>query len=206
MIPFISDDDLSAYLGTTVSETDLNTVIALDAACQTVRDELHLQVNYLEGDEVRLDGTGTRSLILPELPVIDVAEVRDENGDVVDPDRYDWDYRTGILWHKDWHWWWGHLNHTVTYTHGWALAEAGVSTDPVIERVPSSIRLVALRLASAIYRATQASTGAGGAIQSKTIGSYSYTLSESAALSLASQTLTDEDQATLAAWYNVRAA
>src|SRR5262245_25407090 len=141
VIPFISDTDLSAYLGTTVTETNLNVVIALDAACQQVRDELNLAVNYEADEVVRLDGTGSRSLILPELPVSEVGDVRDTNTDtVLDPEMYRVDLRTGNLWHRWWCWDYGPGHHEVTYSHGWALDEAGVSTEPRIDRVPSSIR------------------------------------------------------------------
>lgn len=209
MVPFISDDDLSAYLGTTVSETDLNTVIALDSACQAVRDYLRRDINLVEDDIVTLDGTGTSVLLLPERPVVDIAEIQVDD-EVIDADEYVWDADTGRVIRLQDTWWWtpwgdGVQNIQVTYSHGWALSEADVSG--LIERVPSSIRLVALRLAAATYRGTIAASASGsGSIKTETIGSYSYTLDDGAAQARASQALTDDDRRTLRTWQDLRVA
>lgn len=212
MIPFISDDDLSAYLGTEVSAADLNVVIALDSACQTVRDAIGRQVNLEEDDVVELRGSGSMVLLLPERPIVTVSEVQPlSEDDPLDPSEYTWEEATGkLLLVDDWPAWpvFSHWErYRVTYSHGWALAEAQVDDEPVIDRVPSSIRLVALRLAAAVYRATVAgASGSVGAVQSETIGSYSYTLSEGQALSIASTALTSDDKASLRAWADLRVA
>jgi len=203
VIPFISDTDLSAYLGTEVSETDLNVVIALDAACQVVRDELHRDVNYLGDDEVVLDGTGTDTFILPQRPVVEVTEIL-EDGDVVDPDDYQVDGPKGLVRLFDGCWLWGKGTLAVTYDHGWALSEEAIGADPRLSRVPSSIRAVALRLAGGLYRTTQVSVAVGGNVTEETIGSYNYKLDTATASTLAASSLTEDDRAMLRPWVDAR--
>lgn len=199
MIPFISDDDLSAYLGTTVTEADLIVTIALDAACQVVRDELRRNVNLEADDEVTLSGTGIDSLVLPQWPLSEVADVTlDDVSLTVDTD-YLVDPERGVLYRVNGVWTVGHLNVVVTYSHGYALDESQVSDSPPIERVPSSVRLVALQLAAAIWRSAGPTSATDGTITSETIGSYSYTIDAETVRANAATYLTDDMRLTLGA-------
>lgn len=210
MIPFISDDDLSAYLGQTVSEADLDVVIALDAACQTVRDMIRRSVNLVADDEITMDGNGAGVLLLPQRPVAEVTEVS-VDGTLLDPTEYDLLGDQGTLrlttlatigtWTP------GISNVAITYTHGWALSEDDVTPDPPVNRVPSSIRLVALRLAAAVWLQHHGAAGTTPAgATSETIGGYSYSVDSAAASLTAAISLTPEDRASLAPWVDARAA
>jgi hypothetical protein len=69
--PFITLTDLSDYLGRDVSADD-GAVIALDAACDICRDIAEQNFNAGTATFV-LDGTGTDSILLPQLPVVSVS-------------------------------------------------------------------------------------------------------------------------------------
>jgi hypothetical protein len=145
MDPFISQQDLEDLLGRNL-QTDPGALLAIDAACDVVRDLSGQQFNR-GTSTVTLDGTGTDALLLPQLPVINAGTVT-VNGTAVT--NYDVDTERGILfrgtialseWTADWPpptvWTRGRQNVSVTYEHGYANGE-----------VPRSIRFVALSLAS----------------------------------------------------------
>lgn len=176
MNPFISDQDLSDYLGRDVS-ADPRTVIALDAACDIVRGYIRQDVNLVEDDLVKLDGTGSRTVPLPELPVLSVTDVTvyDTDGQNEDVLVVNDDYilgnhglliRVGTVWRP------GRRNVWVTYSHGWDITGTPPYDEPEATGVPSDIRMVALQLAARTYTAPQYGNGS---LRSETIGNYSYT-------------------------------
>jgi hypothetical protein len=177
--PFISAQDLSDYLARDVN-ADPRTVIALDAACEIVRGYIRQYINLVSGDMVRVDGTGTYSLVLPELPVVEVTEVAvyDTNGENEEILVVNDDYtlgNAGILWRLGKCWRPGKRNVWVTYSHGWDLVEETYGsgyTDPT-PTVPTDIRMVALQVATRAFNS--GATGGAGAMRSETIGKYSYT-------------------------------
>lgn len=196
MIPFISHDDLGAYLETTLTGDELITKIALDGACEAIRQYLHRRLNLTADDEITMDGTWSDALILPQRPVHEVSDVLND-GDTVDlADTY-LDVEHGILYLTDGTWWHrGRGTVSLTYTHGYALTEDAVAG--TIERVPSNIRLVALRLAAAVWRTKGGSIASGGgAITGEHIGTYNYTQDAAVATELASMMLTEEDRTSL---------
>lgn len=197
MIPFISDDDLSAYLGQTVSEADLLVVIALDGACQVVRDELRRSLNLEPDDEVTLDGTGIDSLVLPQRPLSEVTAVSVDGVELVVEDDYLVDPDRGVLFRVNGTWTIGHRNVVVTYSHGYALTEDDVTPD--IERVPSSVRSVALQLAAAIWRSAGPTAATDAAITSETIGGYNYTVDAETVRANAATYLTEDMRIALGA-------
>ena len=75
MRPFIGTDDLSAITGTTVTDDDLITAIALDAGCEAVRSYTGQTINYVEDDVEEHDGKGTRAVRLDERPIRDITSV-----------------------------------------------------------------------------------------------------------------------------------
>ncbi len=176
--PFISAQDLSDYLTRDVT-SDPRTVIAVDAACEIVRGYLMQQVNLVLGDVVQVDGTGTYSLVLPELPVIEVSDVTvyDTNGENAETLVVNDDYvlgNAGVLWRMGKRWRPGKRNVWVTYSHGWDIAEETYAygyTDPT-PTVPTDIRMVALQVATRAF--LSGATGAG-LMRSETIGKYGYT-------------------------------
>jgi hypothetical protein len=157
----IDVDDLSGYVGRDVSADD-GAVICVDSACAMVQT-LTEQDFEAATDTVTLDGTGTDTLLLPQLPVNSAGTVV-VNGGTLNSTDYGVGadgrlVRTGgtAVW-STWgqtsapsaYWPRGRQNISVTYTHGYAGT------------VPSDVRRVALELAHRMF--TQ-----GGAI-SETVG------------------------------------
>jgi hypothetical protein len=205
MIPFISHDDLGAYLETTLTGGELLTKIALDGACEAVRQELHRTLNLVEDDAiVGLDPTWTDALILPERPVHEVSLVTIDGGSVDDANLR-LDVQRGILYLLDGSLWWSARGGiALTYTHGYALDEPDVTG--TIERVPANIRLVALRLAAAVYRSRGMTAAGAGAVTGEKIGTYSYSQDVAAATELATISITEEDRRMLSGQRSVFAA
>jgi hypothetical protein len=82
-------------------------------------------------------------------------------------------------WAQDWRRRWNEWDDiaVVDYDHGWAIQEADIVQDESdegdVDRMPSDIRLVALRLAAGQYQ--QASAGTSSGMRSESLGAYSYT-------------------------------
>lgn len=138
--PFISAADLEDYRKQTV-DADL-AGIAVDSACQIVRDALGQNIDLVAGDVVDLDSPGTEVLLLPERPVTAVASITLTDGsspltlgtDVV----LDKELNALVMKSTGRRFLKGRQLYRVTYTHGLAT-------------VPSSVRIVALNLAARIY-------------------------------------------------------
>lgn len=152
--------ELAAYLE--VSEASLDAAKAelmLELASDLVRDELDQRIDLVDGDTVDLLGTGTRVVLLPELPVVEVdsvtvigeGTVADDLLDGPDADRPEYraelghDGRVGILRRLAGCWPAGRTIRVV-YSHGYALDGSGGSTE-----VPGSIRLAVVRAAARGY-------------------------------------------------------
>lgn len=197
-IPFIGTNDLSDALGEDVSTSDL-AIIAIDSACEMIRAELGNDINLEEDADITLSGTGTYRLILPEPPVREVSEVVIDAGLATEETLATTDYvlddlprlkgaflrRISAVWPV------GLRNITLTYTHGWDITEP-LSDPPVgFERVPSSIRSVALGLATRIYRSH--TSGATGATTSLKLGSAAESFDVASAVAATTPLLTTED-------------
>jgi len=206
VLPFISETDLSAFLGEEVSPLDLLTEIALDSACQTIRSYLGQTINLVRGDIEIHDGTGRESIVLRQLPVIDVASITEDDVELVPDDDYVVDGRTGIVhrrslgWSYGWGlgWPWRRQNIIVIYDHGCAITEEDVvnedsGDEPIVNRVPSDIRQVALELAAATYNAPAfVAVGASGITEEdKTIGGASHRVKYADAVAQAQSSVGD---------------
>jgi len=142
--PFVSTTDLVNYLGRG-GTADPGMVIAVDAACDICRDVAEQSFNA-GTSTVTLDGTGTDTLLLPELPVTAAGTVLVAGGTVTDyvlngngilmrkQTGTDVDYCDSYRTLK---WPTGRQNVVVTYDHGYADAD-----------IPRSVRMVALSIAS----------------------------------------------------------
>lgn len=159
--PFITEDDLSAYIGRDVTEDDMAT-IAVEAACTLLRNSAGQQLDLQEDEEVLVDGSGTDTILLPELPVVDVSEVSYVS---VVPDTlieleaetdYLVDRRNGALVRRSSTTFWseGRGKYKVTYSHGF-------------ETIPADLRALALTVAARLYEQ--------GVIKQETVGGYSAT-------------------------------
>lgn len=188
--PFISIEDLADYTSQDLSGSDL-AMIACDAACERVRGETDQQLNWVEDDEVVLDGSGKAALQLPQAPVFGTVVVL---VDGVEVEATDYVVRgsAALLIRTDGSYWPLAVgNIAVTYSHGWAVVEGDVDEVEGPQRMPSDLRAVALRIAAATLSA--GSTGIGG-VSSETIGGYSYQIATGGE---GGGVLADEDYATL---------
>jgi hypothetical protein len=158
--PFITLTDLSDYLGRDVSADD-GAVIALDAACDICRDIAEQNFNAGTATFV-LDGTGTDSILLPQLPVVSVSAVT-ANGTAIT------DYTlnsNGILFrgsvssegsvYTASSWPEGRQNVSVTAVTGYATVD-----------FPRSVRMVALSIASRLVVQGVALEESVGAVRMK---------------------------------------
>jgi hypothetical protein len=137
--PFISQQDLTDYLGRDVTNDD-GAIIALDAACDMVRTFAEQQFN--EATETYTgDGTGSDAFLLPNLPVTAAGTVT-VNGTA--ETEYELN-NNGILFRGTAGcdprptWPAGRQNISVTYEHGYASSD-----------LPRDVRMVALQAAARI--------------------------------------------------------
>jgi hypothetical protein len=166
LAPFISVQDLSDLLGRDVT-SDPGAVMAIDAACDTIRTLTEQDFNA-QTSTVRLDGTGTDVLVLPQRPVAAVSMVLVAGTAITDyiaptPDGFlfrgaatgsGYGYG-GACWPR------GRQNVTVTYDHGFAPVD-----------LPRDVRMVAVALAMRLV--------VQGVAQSETIGDVTVTYSAAA--------------------------
>lgn len=147
--PFISRDDLSDALGRDVT-TDDGALIAVDAACDIVRDLSGQTFNRGTSTEV-FDGSGTDALLLSQLPAntVGTVEVRDTVGSWTTAGTSDWVLdNKGVLYAVNAagtslfgvEWPAGRQNVRVAYDHGYADAD-----------LPRSVRAIALAVAERLF-------------------------------------------------------
>lgn len=163
---YIDVVDLGAYMGIDTDALGWRGEFAVRAAEDAVAGVLDRTITLVEDDEVTLDGTGTSSLLLQELPVIDVSLVT-ESGSVLTEDV---DYVVGehgilyrvppSVWRK------GVRNVGVTYSHGYST----IGDDDGNE-MPMVVREAALSYAKEIY---EGGIAPPAGITSETLGPYSY--------------------------------
>ena len=138
--PFITADDLVDHLGRG-DAADPGLVIAVDAACEIVRNWTGQPINLTTSDTIVFDGKGTDTLLLPGGPVSTVRSVTVDGEEATDYVlRSD-----GILIRSQTSdgvvpsWPEGRQNITVVYDHGWDTPD-----------VPGDIAMVALSIAARI--------------------------------------------------------
>ncbi len=144
--------DLEAVLHRDIDAEDPYALAALEQASAVVENYLGQPVELVEDDEVVLDGSGTKVLLLPAFPVTEVTLVL-VDGDALTEDDYEWS-KTGELRRKAL--WPAALRSVeVTYSHGYAT-------------VPAVIVAVVSALAGRIY-------GTPLTVRQESMGSYSVT-------------------------------
>lgn len=170
MRPFIGIEDLSAITGTTVSDQDLITAIALDSGCQAVRSYIEQTINYVADDVEEIDGNGRLKIRLTERPIRDLTSIT-VDGNELTTEMYN--RHKSVLRRTDGVTWpMGFGNVVVTYSHGWDAIPDDSAGDDVL--VPADLRLVALLSAKRVYTSVGLVSGEK---TSETIGSYSYSVS-----------------------------
>jgi len=114
---------------------------AIAEATEAIRNYCHQHIELVTDDEITLDCAGGTKLFLPELPVVSVAEVV-EDDEVLDEDD---DYKLGqwgVLHRVDSDWTAGIQIITVTYTHGYDAYDS----------LPDDIVAVATRAAARVFQ------------------------------------------------------
>lgn len=136
--PFISRTDLSNRLGVDLT-ADEKALDCVDAACDICRSATGQMINLVEGETVLLDG-GTQTILLPELPIVEVVSVIEGDDLVTSPDNFVV-YDNGVLRRVGVNWLRGQQMVEVTYTHGWAPDD-----------LPRDLRIVALVIAERLFK------------------------------------------------------
>lgn len=145
--------DLSAVLRREIDEEDTAAQFALDTATAMIEAYIGQPVDEVEDDEITLDGTGTKVILLPAFPVSDVSAVAID-GDPLDEDEYEWS-ATGELRRSNGTWPTTLRSVEVTYTHGYATT-------------PAALAVIAATMAARIYDTPVAA-------RQESIGGYSVT-------------------------------
>ena len=192
LIPFVSSDDLAAFLGVAVNASDLKTKIALDAACDAVRSYLGQDINLVEDDVEWHSGHGYLHdrIRLRQRPIVEVTEVREDvvagsTGTVLDPANYN--VRDSFIVRIDASYWLsGNDNIKVTYDHGWVVPPVSATAS-----VPADVRLVALSAARRVYSGVGVTDAAG--FGGERIGDYEYTNPKGTATSAAELLMAEMD-------------
>jgi len=140
LVPFISAQDLQEYLKYPTDALDeALTVIALDAACDIIRDECNITFNHTEDVEIDVRSSSD-ILLLDEYPVTEIEVT--ENGTVIAvDDDFELDSDRGILHRKPTGTRWSRATDEpihIKYSFGY-------------ETIPASVRIVALEVAAKIY-------------------------------------------------------
>lgn len=177
-VTFISTAELADYLRYTL-DSDMAT-LAVESACDVLRQIAEQDFDYVEDDEVVLDSDGGNSLLLPEMPVWSVTSVVGPGATLVEGTNFVLDKEAGCLRTKTWgsNFLKGRQIYTVTYTRGYVESADVPDPNPLgIKDYPRTLKLLALHLAARIYDQ--------GIVSSESVGgaSMSYAVAESISLS-----------------------
>lgn len=162
MAAFLTFNEFAAIYEDVVDEP-ARAVLALDAACDAVREHMCQTIARVTNEVITVVGSNTRALLLPELPVITVTSVVASGAALID-----WSIDptgAGILWRDDPGYWPRTDKFVVTYTHGYAT-----SAD-----IPAHIRRVTIQLAKLDFDNP-------GSIQQEGAGPFSVTYAQSGSL------------------------
>jgi hypothetical protein len=183
----VTPQGIAQFLGRTIEDDNFLANLMCSMASQAVRSYVNQMISFVNDDEVNIDGSGSDSLLVPQIPVVRVNSVTTHdrwlgNETLLEDDDFVIDAEHGILWRVDQECWpRGHKNIALDYDHGWNVGVDTGSAQPEdnpIEHVPADILLVALRVATRGYLAGTSIEGGGSSIKaSETISpdSYSYT-------------------------------
>lgn len=173
--PLVTLEELAAYLSPAAPrslEGDVLAELAINGASDRIRSETGQRLDFVEDDTVILSASGSRrDLLVPELPVISVDEVR-----VDDEVELDWVLLPGgILRFTGLAGYWprGDANVEIDYSHGYEWGE-----DASAETLPAELKLLALTLAGRAYQQ--------GLARQEATGSSSITYSVASSLDLSS--------------------
>ena len=166
---FCTVADLVAFLQVAIDPGNAAALAAIDEATAAIRDYCHQWISLVEDDEVTLDvaGRATR-LFLPELPVTEVSEVKEEDADgVLQALTVTDDFKLGpqgVLHRVNDYWYYGVQTVQVTYSHGYAV-------------IPEMVKFVCVRAAARRFQAGLRAAEADGisGVAAMSLGDYSVT-------------------------------
>lgn len=151
---FAAYEDLADYLHMDAGDLERGAAqVALLGADAAIRAYTGQTLAYVEDDEITLDGTGTETILLPQLPVVEVTSVA-VDGEAVEDFTVDLD--AGIV-KVNGTFGVSHQGVEITYSHGYSPGETALD----------DLRVVATTIAGRLY--TQAGTAqqtVGGISQS----------------------------------------
>lgn len=151
----VSLEDFQNAQGREHDPTIVADLLAVEGASDTARRYCGQTFGYVADDEVTMPGTGTWSLLLPQVPVHDVGGVveidSDDEEETVDATEWIFDV-SGIVRkrHGQNSWGWGtwrkHRLYRVTYTHGYLLPDQEEVEG--VPRLPWDLRRAVIQLAA----------------------------------------------------------
>lgn len=178
----VTIEGMSAFLGVPIDDADFLANLMCSIASDVVREYTGQTIHFVNNDIVMVDGTGTASLLLPQMPVVRVNAITTYDDHLLNehvlPTTEFILGDAGILWNTNGGWPLGHRNVRVSYDHGWDVGELQSSPlpeDNTSVHVPAVILLVALRIAARGFLSGSTVGSGAGDKHSESIGSYSYT-------------------------------
>lgn len=166
MADFCTVADVANLLQIEITDADKITSCgrAIGEATEAIRNYCHQHIELVTDDEITLDCAGGTKLFLPELPVVSVAEVVEDDV-VLDEDD---DYKLGqygILHRVSCDWEAGIQIVTITYTHGYDAYDS----------LPDDIVAVCTRAAARVFQVGLRASDTDGVpgISAKSLGDYS---------------------------------
>lgn len=146
---------------TRLPETSPELELGLRRASDRFRGDVGYPVHRVAGDTVVLNGSGTRTLLLPAFPV-DIHTVDIDGEQLTRPADYRVDQRNGILRRVGGIWPDALGNVTVEYSHGWEDVPGDVQ-DAVLEHA-ATITMVLVHLQQNSAGSAQESYGAAAMV------------------------------------------
>lgn len=178
MVQFARVQDVADFLRITIDPADTGVLRALTESSAVIQNYTHQTLELVEDDEITIDvGPCQKKIFLPELPVVSVASVV-EDDEALTAGREE-DYllgADGILHRMSGYWREGVQILVVTYTHGYPL-------DYDFDGWPDDIRGVCTRMAArALQSGMRAAESAGvPGVSGTTIGDYQVSFSAESA-------------------------
>lgn len=164
--------DIEEFLQITIpSEKAAAAQRAIDEATAAIKNYCRQKLELVEDDEVTLDSLGAYTLNLPEMPVVEVSEVIEDEETLTEGDDYVL-LPSGILRRLNQRWTRGYQIIVVTYTHGYRLP---TGTSAIGDPLPDDIVGVCARAAGRAYQAGLRAEEQGGipGVRSTSLGDYS---------------------------------
>jgi len=147
---FCTIEDLESFLQIDISADKRSAAQrAIDEATAKIKNYCRQYLELVEDEVITLDSIGATTLNLPQLPVIDVSEVIEDDELLVVDDDYKLG-SSGILHRIGRRWASGIQNVEITYTHGYKPEDDEISTAPVL---PQDLTDVCTRAAARAYQA-----------------------------------------------------